>query len=179
MKTVAQFLLALALGFLALEARAQGPFLIVPTLAEALALKSGKAVVLQPVQMKPGQKLTLAYTSVKPAMPTAKTTFGILLAIYSTDASDYGTLIHQDWKPVTGAAPQVTVFDPYLASFAQGVTQKGIIAILIGLAVPANGPIPLAPIPMNDGFSVEIRDPGTGIPLLLPAVQKVREAAAR
>jgi hypothetical protein len=52
--------------------------------------------------------------------------------------------------------------------------------VLIGLLLPAvqTDPVKIVPLPATDALSAEIRDPA-GIGLLLPAVQKVREAAAR
>lgn len=130
--------------------------------------------------MKRGQTLLVTYTAFRQKLDRPGTRQGLLLVVYSTDSSDYGNVLYQDiFVPTTGTpggGPHVRVFDGYKPE----VDQKGIIAILIGLLLPANNGEPkTVPLPSLDALSAEIHDPSVGIALLVPAVQKIREAAAR
>jgi hypothetical protein len=167
-------------GLLAPSLRAV-PAIEPPTLEDALLLKGGKMVVFQPYQMKRGQTLVVTHTSFSKKVVRPGLDAGAMLVVYSTDPADYGHILYQDiYIPSAaagpGAGPHVKVFSG--ASF--DADQKGIIAILIGLLLPANSVEPRwVPLPPTDAASAEIHDPNAGLGLLLPAVQKVRQAAAR
>lgn len=150
------------------------------TLQEALRLKGGKSVVFQPIALKPGQSLRVSHVqfgdgSVRPADRRAAQ-----LLIFNGAPNEDGnhTLLYAQPHVFNRSKDTVNTFPLYTQPAGAG--GNGIIAILIGLLLPATegGAAVPAALPPNDSISAEVIDPD-GISLLLPAVQKVREAAAR
>jgi len=187
MNTIKTFILAAAaLALTSTQAGAvAGPE--APSLANALKLPQTQAVVFRPTRMAADARLNLAHIRMGDGSVKPGNRRGVMLVIYSSEADQNGnhTIYSQDFHFLSNDGSPVTNFAPFNprvsapnAIDAQG--RIGIIAILIGLNQNTRtNTYSFAPLPPNDTLSAELT-PGDGsVSLLLPAVQKVRAAAAR
>ena len=158
-----------------------------PALDVALKLPTTKAVLYRPTRI--GDTTTLNFShirlgdgSVKPGAKNA-----VMLVVYAAKADGMGNhqVLFSDFHELTGTGSPVLNFAPFTprdqnVSVDQGDGRVGIIAVLIGLNQARTGGYVPAPLPPLDSISAEITPSDSSlIGLLLPAVQKVRSAAAR
>jgi hypothetical protein len=148
----------------------------VPKLEDALKFKTGRALVFQPVTLGRGHSLDVRHIRIGDGSVRPGEERQAMLVIYNAtpDIAGQHTVLSAQLKSLAPGASPVNVFEPYQPSGEA----EGIIAILIGLVKPANGTARPSALPSADVVTAEITD-GTSTVLLLPAVQKVRGAAAR
>jgi hypothetical protein len=159
-----------------------------PDLAEAAKLPKSKAVILSPISVHKTHRLRFTLTAFnEPAVNPQRAFRYYKLLIYGTKQVDGKNplLAQHVFVNTEGSGPiheaQMIAQDVIPEDVFDDNGRTGIIAILVGLTQQPSGPRPPTPaiIPAKLGFAAEISDGGTGIALLLPAVQKVREAGAR
>jgi len=154
-----------------------------PTLAQALKLVQPNAVVFRPTRMSADSSLNVSHIklgdgSVKPGQK------GVMLVVYSSTGDN--PVLFSDFHTLGKTSSPVLNFLPFHGRVnAPGAVDQqgrvGIIAILIGYQLnPRTNSFVPAALPSLDTISAEVNpDDAALIGLLLPAVQKVRSAAAR
>ena len=151
-----------------------------PALQEVLKRANPQLLIFTPISMARGQSLNV--THVRMGDGSVKPGAAVQLIVYSSEADVQGNheVLFQDFHFLSKEGSPVLNFTPFSIPTDQlgAGESQGIIAVLIGLLMPPQGQPRLGSLPPLDLVSAQITD-GTSNTLLLPAVQKVRSAAAR
>jgi hypothetical protein len=157
------------------------------TLDAALRMTPARALIFRPERFAAGEKLRVTY--LRRGLPTTKPgeVRSVMLVIYAAQPGNDGThavLTREVLTIPTAGSPVLAL--PEIEPFADFPTaigadnRVGIIAVLIGLAqAERGGAYRTLAFPANDSALGDLVAADGSVRLLLPAVQKIREAAAR
>ncbi len=186
MKTLHLLCSLLAFATAASSAHAQRVNPTPPSLSSALKLSNNEVLVFRPTRMGKAYNLDVTHLQLTRAvLKTGEKRF-LQLVVYASKPNQTGgnDIIFTDTQQISdGTSNTVTFarFNPTTNAlpYIEQDNRVGIIAILIGFRQVGTGPFQAVPLPASDTIAVEV-NPGDGsFGLLLPAVQKVRAAAAR
>jgi hypothetical protein len=159
-----------------------------PSLAAALKLPNTKVLAFRPTRMGAESSLSVTHVRLGDGSVRPGEKRGAMLLVYSSVPDEQGnhSLLMQDFHFLTNTGSPVLNFERFrprthAGNFIDPESRVGIIAILIGFQQnPRTGVFTPAALPPLDTIVAEVTPTdGILIGLLLPAVQKVRSAAAR
>lgn len=166
-----------------------------PSLRAALKLNRNNILVFRPTRMGKDFSLDVSHLRIGDGSvrPTEKQYIQLVVYALKPIGAGGNEIIFTDTQQIRDGTSNITdgtsntvVFPAFKPSavtaalpYIEQDNRVGIIAILIGLRQIGTGPVQPMALPAADTISVEL-NPGDGsVGLLLPAVQKVRAAAAR
>lgn len=183
-------LAAVALGLLSTVASARAAAPLTMTFDQVVALKKGRAAIFTPTRLSSGGKVS-AFTITREllVLNVAGAQRGTQIVFFAVkpDGSSVDAIADAAFPSTTqagggGGAGKASFsdlsFSQVPAAYVDADGKALIIPVLVGYEIPRTGApaVPAVP-PASQSISVQV-DSG-GIAILLPAVQKVREAAAR
>lgn len=188
---------ALLSVFTTTASSAEDPGPPAPKFADALNLKGTQALIFRPTRMGKDCRLDASFLRLAKPIVRPNEKQYLQLVVYAARPNPTGdgthAVLYKNTVQITDGTSNITdgtsntiMFGEFTPSQHQAVlpyieqdNRVGIIAILIGLRQLGTGPVQPMNLPATDAISLEVNPPDGSLGLLLPAVQKVRAAAAR
>ncbi len=195
MKMFRALLAVVALTFFVGPVCAQRVNPVAPPLGEVLKLKNSQALIFRPTRIGKDYNVDVSHLRLaRPVVRPNEKQF-VQLVIYALKPNQAGgnDILFTDTQQVgdgsvniANGTPNTILFPAFKPSatpaalpYIEQDNRVGIIAVLIGFRQIGTAPYQPIPLPAADTISVEVNPGDGGLGLLLPAVQKVRSAAAR
>lgn len=159
-----------------------------PTLEAALRFNRNHILIFRPTRMGKDFSLDVSHLRLGDGSVRPSEKKFVQLVVYASKPNMTGgnDVIFSDTQEITDGTSNTIVFSAFKPSavaaalpYIEQDNRVGIIAVLIGLRQLGTGPVTPTSLPAADTVAVEVNPGDGGLGLLLPAVQKVRAAAAR